>query len=328
MRSSVVRTVLSIWSWFVLGVIVLVWTPMVAITRLVTMPFDHGAYAAGYLFRKLTVVHQKLTPLWKFRTSGDLPDDMRRPYVVVSNHESFVDILLISHLPTEMKWMSKVEILRIPLVGWMMKLARDIPLDPRRRRARGRRRWSASRERLDSKVSVMIFPEGTRSKTGEMRDFHAGAFKLAIDAQVPILPLAVWGTRDALRKNDWRLGYAQGRGARPRRRSSTEGMTVADLDTLRSKVRDMIAAAPRRPAATSSTLAAARCSATRPLVTVSRRGAARAASRSPTAARTARTRSAGTKICSYGGRPPSAGSGNTSWIASVPPTATCGVQPS
>ncbi|MET0908964.1 MAG: lysophospholipid acyltransferase family protein [Ilumatobacteraceae bacterium] len=241
MHTTFARTIFSIWSWFVLGVVIIIWTPLVAITRLVTMPFDHGAYAAGYLFRKLTVVHERLTPLWKFTTSGDLPDDMRRPYVVVSNHESFVDILLISHLPTEMKWMSKVEILKIPLVGWMMKLARDIPLT----RSDAGSRSSAlieSRERLDSKVSVMIFPEGTRSKTGELRDFHAGAFKLAIDAQVPILPLAVWGTRDALRKNDWRLGYAKAE-VRVLDPVETEGMTVADLDTLRSKVRDMIAAA-------------------------------------------------------------------------------------
>ncbi len=241
MKSSAMRTVLSIWSWFALGVIVIIWTPMVAVTRLVTMPFDRGAYAAGYLFRKLTVAHQKVTPLWTFRTSGELPADMRRPYVVVSNHESFVDILLISHLPTEMKWMSKVEILRIPLVGWMMRLARDIPLT---RDDAGSRSASlvASRERLDSKVSVMIFPEGTRSKTGELREFHAGAFKLAIDAQVPILPLAVWGTRDALRKHDWRLGYAKAE-VRVLEPVSTEGMTVADLDTLRSKVRSMIIAA-------------------------------------------------------------------------------------
>jgi hypothetical protein len=63
MNTTFARTIFSIWSWFVLGVIILVWTPMVAFTRLVTMPFDHGAYAAGYLFRKLTVVHQALTPL-------------------------------------------------------------------------------------------------------------------------------------------------------------------------------------------------------------------------------------------------------------------------
>lgn len=235
------RTVLSMWSWFALGVIVLVWTPTVAIIRLVTMPFDKGAYAAGYVFRKLTVVHQKLTPQWDFRTSGTLPSDMRQPYVVVSNHESFVDILLISHLPTEMKWMSKIEILKIPFVGWMMRMVRDIPLE------RGDAKsivkaMKASRERLDSKVSVMIFPEGTRSLTGEMGEFKSGAFRLAIDAQVPILPLAVYGTRDALRKHDWRLGNATAE-VRVLDPISTEGLTRDDMDDLRTRVRDVIAAA-------------------------------------------------------------------------------------
>ena len=241
MRSKVARTLFSIWSWSVLGVTVLIWTPLVAITRLVTMPFDKGAYRAGYLFRRLAVVHQKLTPLWDFRTSGELPSDMRRPYVVVSNHESFVDILLISHLPTEMKWMSKVEIMKIPLLGWMMKLARDIPLN-RGDSTSGQEAIGASRERLDSKVSVMIFPEGTRSKTGELRKFRGGAFRLAIAAQVPILPLAVYGTRDALRKHDWRLGYARAE-VRVLEPVSTEGLTADDVSELRTKVRDMIVAA-------------------------------------------------------------------------------------
>jgi 1-acyl-sn-glycerol-3-phosphate acyltransferase len=241
MQSTLARTIFSIWSWFVLGVAVLIWTPMVAITRLVTMPFDKGAYAAGYLFRKLTVVHSRLTPLWRFRTSGDLPDDMRRPYVVVANHESFVDILLISHLPTEMKWMSKVEIIKIPLVGWMMRLSRDIPLT-RGDSASGTAALEASRERLETKVSVMIFPEGSRSKSGELGRFRSGAFRLAIDAQVPILPLAVYGTRDALRKNDWRLGYAQAE-VRVLHPISTEGLTMDDMAELRDKSREAIAAA-------------------------------------------------------------------------------------
>jgi len=240
-QSTIARTVFSIWSWFVLGVVVIVWTPMVAIVRIVTLPFDRGAYAAGYLFRKLTVVHEKLTPLWKFRTSGTLPDDMRRPYVVVSNHESFVDILLISHLPTEMKWMSKIEILKIPLVGWMMRLARDIPLT-RGDTDSAAAALEASRERLDSKVSVMIFPEGTRSKTGDLRPFKSGAFRLAIETQLPILPLAVYGTRDALRKHDWRLGYAEAE-VRVLDPIPTEGLTMDDMPALRDGVRDVIAAA-------------------------------------------------------------------------------------
>lgn len=241
MQSMVARTVFSVWSWFVLGVVVIVWTPLVGITRLVTMPFDKGAYAAGYLFRKLTVVHERMTPLWKFRTSGTLPADMRHPYVVVSNHESFVDILLISHLPTEMKWMSKVEIMKIPLVGWMMRWARDIPLD-RGSAASGAAALAACRERLDRHVSVMIFPEGTRSKTGDLRKFRAGAFNLAIDAQVPILPLAVYGTRDALRKADWRLGKADAE-VRVLDPIPTAGLTAADMPQLRDRVRDVIVAA-------------------------------------------------------------------------------------
>jgi 1-acyl-sn-glycerol-3-phosphate acyltransferase len=241
MQSTFARTIFSIWSWFALGLIILVWTPTVAVVRLVTMPFDKGAYAAGYLFRKLTVVHERLTPLWKFRTSGTLPDDMRRPYVVVSNHESFVDILLISHLPTEMKWMSKIELFRIPLAGWMMWLSRDIPLE-RGDATSTAKALDAARERLATKVSVMIFPEGTRSKTGELRPFKTGAFRLAIEAQVPILPLAVYGTRDALRKHDWRLGYSEAE-VRVLDPISTEGMTMDDVSALSDRVRDVIVAA-------------------------------------------------------------------------------------
>ena len=81
------------------------------------------------MFRRIAVVHQKLNPFWKFTISGTIPNDPRRPYVVVANHESFVDILLISHLPFEMKWLSKSEFFKIPFVGWGMRMAGDIRLD-------------------------------------------------------------------------------------------------------------------------------------------------------------------------------------------------------
>ena len=126
--NTAVRTVLSMWAWFVLGVVVIVWVPMVAAVRLVTAPFDKGRYAAGYLFRKMTVVHQWLNPLWRFRTSGVKITDPRRPYIVVANHQSFVDILLISQLPWEMKWLSKADFFKYPLVGWLMRMAGDIKL--------------------------------------------------------------------------------------------------------------------------------------------------------------------------------------------------------
>ena len=234
-------TLLSIWGWFVLGVSVLVFLPVVAAVRLVTMPFDRGAYAAGYVFRKVCVPLCTLNPLWRFTTSGELPDDMRRPYVVVANHESFVDILLISHLPTEMKWMSKVELMKLPVLGWMMRLSRDIAIT---RSDTGSRVGAIAQahERLSHDVSVMIFPEGTRSRSGELRRFHAGAFKVAIDGQHPILPLAVYGTRDCLPADGWRQGRARAE-VRVLPPVPTEGLTRDDLPELRDRVRDLIAAA-------------------------------------------------------------------------------------
>jgi 1-acyl-sn-glycerol-3-phosphate acyltransferase len=182
--NPVARTLLSIWAWIVLVTVIILWTPMVFVVWLVTLPFDRGHYAAGFLFRKLCVAHQILNPLWTFRTTGTNITDPRRPYVVVANHQSFVDILLISHLPWEMKWLSKQHFFRFPLVGWMMRMAGDIRL------VRGERdsviqAMAACKDRLEKKTSVMIFPEGTRTRDGELKAFKDGAFRLAIENQVP-----------------------------------------------------------------------------------------------------------------------------------------------
>lgn len=228
----------SIWSWFVLGACIVLWWPVMAVLRLATRASDPGRYTVGLVFRKIAVVMATLNPLWKFRISGTMPADPRRPYVAVSNHESFVDILLISHLPWEMKWLSKVELFRIPLLGWLMRLAGDIPVE------RGTARSAVAamkrcREILAGKVSVIIFPEGTRSETGEMLPFKDGAFRLAIDAQVPILPMVVKGTGTALRKRSWKLGrsVAEVRVLEP---VETAGMKHADIGRLRDQVRDVM----------------------------------------------------------------------------------------
>ena len=236
---SLWETLCSIWSWFVLGACMVLWLPIMAVLRLVTMKADPGRYWVGLMFRQIAVVMATLNPLWKFRISGVMPTDPRRPYVVVSNHESFVDILLISHLPWEMKWLSKAELFKIPVLGWLMHLAGDIPVD------RGSARSAAEamvrcKEILRQKVSVIIFPEGTRTTTDEMLPFKDGAFRLAIDNKLPILPLAVNGAATALRKHDWRLGrsVAEVCVLQP---VEVEGLTRADIGTLRDQVREMIA---------------------------------------------------------------------------------------
>src|SRR5215210_2229442 len=93
------QSILSVWAWLVLVLCILLWFPTLVIVRLVTIPFDRPGYITGYLFRRIGPVMATLNPLWRFRYGGRMPEDSRRPYVVVSNHESFADILLISHLP-------------------------------------------------------------------------------------------------------------------------------------------------------------------------------------------------------------------------------------
>ena len=234
------RSILSLWSWFALGVIVIVWTPIVFLVWIATTPFDKGRYATGYTFRRLCVLHQWLNPLWKFKTSGQLPANKRNPYVMVSNHESFVDMLLLSHLKMEMKYLSKESILRIPLVGWMMKMSGDVSL-LRGDRSSGAAALIVCEKWLKRKMSVMIFPEGTRSFDGEMRSFKDGAFVLAIRTQTPMLPVVVHGTRSALRKSDWRMGDTKAE-VRVLEIIETTGMTLNDVPALRERVRDAMIA--------------------------------------------------------------------------------------
>ena len=233
-------TLISVWAWFVFGACVIVWVPMMAIVWLVTLPFDRARWWVGYLYRKMPVAVQRLNPLWNFTVSGTMPADPRNPYVAVSNHESFVDILLISHVKWEMKWLCKKEMFKIPVAGWLLWLSGDIPLE-RGDKESAQKAMDLCKVSLDRNVSVMIFPEGTRSTTSEMRPFKEGAFRLAIETQVPVLPMVVHGARNALRKHDWRFGrvHAEVRVLDP---IPTEGLTTDDIDDLCARVRAVIAA--------------------------------------------------------------------------------------
>lgn len=121
-----------------------------------------------------------------------------------------------------------------------MQLAGDIPLvrDSTRSIVAA---MKACEQRLHHRVSVMIFPEGTRSVSGELGEFKDGAFRLAVDTQSPIVPLAVHGTRTALRKHDWRFGVTDAT-VHVLAPIETAGMTRKDIPALRDQTRAAIAA--------------------------------------------------------------------------------------
>jgi 1-acyl-sn-glycerol-3-phosphate acyltransferase len=232
------KWLVSTWVWFSTALVALLWLPWLALIWLFTARADPGRYAVGRWFRRAAVTITSLNPFWKFRWSGVRIHDPRRPYVAVANHESLADIFLLSHLPWEMKWMSKDAIFRIPVMGWMMRMAGDVMVsrgDPASRL----RALEQARDRLRKKVSVMIMPEGTRSTTSELLKFHDGAFRLAIEAGVPILPIALAGTRHCIAKGSLLVGRARAI-ARVLPPVETTGLTLADVPALRDRVRDMI----------------------------------------------------------------------------------------
>jgi 1-acyl-sn-glycerol-3-phosphate acyltransferase len=235
------RTIVSYALWGLIGLLALVWLPLLAIIYALTAPFDPGRYVAGRWFRRAAVAAVKLIPFWEFHTEGMIIEDPRRPYVAVSNHESYADIFLLSHLPWEMKWLAKAAIFRIPVMGWMMKMAGDIEVHRGDARSRARA-LEGVRDRLSKRVSVMIMPEGTRSPHADLLPFRDGAFRVAVETGLPILPIAVAGTRDAMAKDSMRFNRARAV-ARVLAPVETQGLTEADVPALRDGVRDLIATA-------------------------------------------------------------------------------------
>ena len=168
--------------------------------RLLTAPFD----------RRLALLHRFtcfwaslyiwVFPPWSVTIHGRDNIDDSQTYVIVSNHQSLVDILVAFTLFKHFKWVSKAELFNIPLIGWNMFLNGYVRLK-RGHKGSIREMYKACEEHLNQGSSIFLFPEGTRSATGHLRDFKEGAFVLAKRMHLPILPLVINGSRDALPKN-------------------------------------------------------------------------------------------------------------------------------
>jgi 1-acyl-sn-glycerol-3-phosphate acyltransferase len=172
---------------------------MAVIIWICTAPFD----------RRLVWLHQFTSfwaclylwsmPAWSVTATGREKIRKDATYVVVSNHQSGLDILVAFRLFFHFKWVSKVEMFRVPFIGWNMRLNRYIKIV--RGEQNSRRQMMADCERaLSQGSSVYFFPEGTRSRTGQLKPFKPGAFVLAHQMRLPILAIAINGTKDALPK--------------------------------------------------------------------------------------------------------------------------------
>jgi len=193
---------------------VIIWAVGIALTVLLFFVMAFFSIILYPFDRKRKIVHAQcfwwadavtaLNPYWEVKMSGLENIDHHKTYVVVSNHQSLADIVLMYKTKMQFKWVAKDSLFKIPVLGWNMLLARHIRL------RRGdfssiKKVYREAGEWLRNGVSVVFFPEGTRSDNHEIGTFQNGAFKLAIKEKVPILPIVITGTKNAIPKGSWRF---------------------------------------------------------------------------------------------------------------------------
>lgn len=197
---KLIPVIVSLWVWLVAIPVCFLYAFVATLIWLITILFDKRLvvlHTATTLIAALFIV---INPYWSIHVEGRKKIKRHGVYVIVSNHQSLVDILVLFLLFRHFKWVSKVENFRIPAIGWVMTLNRYIRVD----RLRGRsylKMISDCEKALTGGSSVLIFPEGTRSTDGKMHGFKEGAFRVAINAGVPILPVLIDGTHAALPKH-------------------------------------------------------------------------------------------------------------------------------
>jgi 1-acyl-sn-glycerol-3-phosphate acyltransferase len=183
-----------VWSCIILA------TLAIASLALVTYPFD----------RKGKLIH-RYARLWgrlalfangvKVTVKGLEHLKGEGPYLFMANHQGSYDIFaLLGHLPYQFKWLAKRELFSIPLFGWAMSAAGYISID-REGTRKTVEAMNEAAQKIHDGMSVVIFPEGSRSPDGSIQPFKKGGFTLAIKSRVPIVPIAISGSREIMPKD-------------------------------------------------------------------------------------------------------------------------------
>lgn len=206
----------------------------------VSAPFDRRKVLLHLYSSAWAVCYVRLNPLWRLRTTGRDRLPWHGPAVLVANHASLIDILVLFDLFRPFKWVSKAEIFKVPVIGWNMRLNGYVPIV--RGSGESVRRMMARCDRLlEQGAPVLLFPEGTRTDDGRLRKFKNGAFELAVRHQVPVFPIAVHGTGSALPKHG--LVLREQVDARVEVLAPLHPAGHAGVDGLRDAARDRIAEA-------------------------------------------------------------------------------------
>jgi 1-acyl-sn-glycerol-3-phosphate acyltransferase len=190
----------SIIVWLAGVVFLVLFFPLTFFTWLITMPFDRNRRITHLILNWQSWIIVWLMPIWKINIEGREKAVKGTAYVIISNHQSILDIILINSLRYRFKWISKIENMKLPILGWYLRMA-DYIIINRGNTESKEEMMEKSYQCLKQGISIMMFPEGTRSADWEIGFFKRGAFQLAINAHVPILPIVVDGSGGVLPKH-------------------------------------------------------------------------------------------------------------------------------
>ncbi len=229
--TKMIRTIF-VWSCIVVATLVL------GVFAFITYPFDRGG-KVGHYYAKLWGKVALLVNRVEVRVQGMEQLDGKGPYIFMSNHQGYYDIFaFLSHLPYQFKWLAKKELFSVPFLGWTMAAVGYISID------RGGTRdtveaMNEAAKRIRDGMSVVIFPEGSRSPDGSIQPFKRGGFTLAIKSKVPIVPVAISGSREIIPKGKLAVSPGEIRIAvgQP---IEAEKLGLKDREWLMKKVRETI----------------------------------------------------------------------------------------
>jgi len=199
-----VRRIGSVLFWAFLVASSLALFPVALAIWALTLPFDRRKRLLHQFTCFWASLYSWLNPAWRVHVEGREKIRPGVTYVMVANHQSLLDILVLFRLFTHFKWVSKIENFRVPCIGWNMSLNGYVKLKRGDKQSIGEMMSTCARV-LDEGSSIMMFPEGTRSPDGRLRTFKHGAFTLAQGSGCPILPILIEGTADALPKRGFVL---------------------------------------------------------------------------------------------------------------------------